>query len=170
LLGFLGDKVGSLAMFESKPKLDEIVKIIQDVKNKKNEKWLDEIKRESKVIFGEIISRNEKDIDIHIDYEEIKGVSLDKPLRAIVWFVFWFARYNIKANFIPDLCIIFGKVFKVLSELQLEISDLDNKLIWTNVMKECDTEMAQFAYFNNNKELIFEFIKKVCHLLGKTFE
>lgn len=170
LLGFLGDKVGSLSMFESKPKLADIVKTIQDVKNKTNDQYLNEIKSQSKVMFDEIMRRNEKDIDIHIDFEEIRTVSEKSPLRALIWFILWSGRYNIKTNFIPDLCIIFGKVLKVLTEMQLEVSDLDNKLIWTNIMKECEPDFGQFTYFSKNKDLIFEFIKKICHLLGKTFE
>jgi hypothetical protein len=170
LLGFLGESVGCLATLEAKPKLDNVIAAINGVKNEPKEEFLERIKQQSKVMCDEIKQTNPKDIDIHIDYEEIKVISSDDPLKVIVWFILWLSRYNVKTNFVPDLCIIFAKIFKVLTDKQLEIPDLDNKLVWNGVMKEVEPLMPQFGYFNKDKDLIMEFIKRVCHLIGKTFE
>jgi len=170
LLGFLGDSVGSLATLEAKPKLENVVNAITEVRNEPREECLDKIKEQSRAIYAEIKEKNPKDIDIHIDYEEIKNISTDNPLKVVVWFILWLGRYNVKPNFVPDLCIVFSKILRVLYDKHLEIQDLDNKLVWNGVMKECEPLMSQFTYFNKNKDLIFEFIKKVCHLIGKTFE
>ena len=170
LLGFLGDNVGSLATLEAKPKLENVVKAILEVPNEPKEEWLDKIKEQSQVIYAEMQAKIPKDIDIHIDYEEIKEFPANDPLKVAVWFILWLARYNVKANFIPDLCVIFGKILRVLNDKHLEIQDLDNKLVWNSVMKDCELLMPKFVYFSKNRDLIFEFIKKVCHLIGKTFE
>lgn len=170
MLGFLGESVGCLATLEAKPKLDNVIAAISGVKNEPKEGFLEKIKQESKVMCDEIKQTNPKDIDIHIDYEEIKAISADNPLKVIVWFILWLSRYNVKTNFVPDLCIIFGKIFKVLTDKQLEIPDLDNKLVWNGVMKEVEPLVPQFGYFNKDKDLILDFIKRVCHLIGKTFE
>lgn len=170
LLGFLGDSIGSLAMLEAKPQLDNVVNIIVGAKNEPKEEYLDKIKEQTQTLGREIKEKNPKDIDIHIDYEEIKDIPANNPLKVIVWFLLWLGRYNVKPNFLPDLCIIFPKILRVLCDKNLEIQDLDNKLVWNGVMKECEPLISQFTYFNKNKDLIFEFIKKVCHLIGKTFE
>jgi len=170
LLGFLGESVGSLATLEAKPKLENVITTINSVKNQPREEFLEQIKQESKVMYDEIKQKSPKDIDINIDYEEIKALSQENPLKVVVWFVLWLSRYNVKSNFVADLCIIFGKILKVLTDKHLEIPDLDNKLVWNGVMKEVEPLIPQFVYFNKDKDLILEFIKKVCHLIGKTFE
>ena len=170
LLGFLGEAVGSLSTLEAKPKLENVLDVIMKVSNEQKEEWLDKIKQQSQDTVEDIKKNNLNDIDIHLDYEEIKDVSEQDPLKASVWFVLWLGRYNVKANFVPDTVVIFSKIVKVLKGMSLEIPDLDNKLVWNNVLKECEPLIPQFTYFNKNKDLIFEFIKKVCHLIGKTFE
>lgn len=172
LLGFLGEAIGSLSTLEAKPKLENVHETIAKVQlqNEQKEEWLDKIKQQSQETIAEIKKNNPNDIDIHLDYEEIKEVSGQDPLKASVWFILWLGRYNVKPNFVPDTVIIFSKIIKVLKNMSLDIPDLDNKLVWNNVLKECEPLISQFTYFNKNKDLIFEFIKKVCHLIGKTFE
>jgi len=170
LLGFLGDSLGSLTTLKAKPKLEEVVNSILEVVNEPKEEWLEKIKQQTQTLFQEITQQSSKDIDIHLDYEDIRNIPSNNPLKVVVWFILWLSRYNVKTNFIPDLCVIFGKILKVLNDKQLEIQDLDNKLVWNNVMKDCEPLMSKFTYFNKSKDLILEFIKKVCHLVGKTFE
>ena len=116
MLGFLGDSVGSLAVLDVKPKLESVVNLILDVPNEPKEEWLDKIKDQSKVLAAQIVERTPKDIDVHIDYEEIKNMPLNEPLRILTWLILWLARYNVKLNFVSDLSIIFSKIVKVLSD------------------------------------------------------
>ena len=169
-MGFLGDSLGCLTTLKAKPKLEEVVNCILEVVNEPEEEWLEKIKQQSQILFAEIRQKSAKDIDIHLDYEEIRDIPSNDPLKVIVWFIMWLSRYNVKTNFIPDLCVVFAKILKVLDDKNLDIQDLDNKLVWNNVLKDCELLMTKFAYFNKNKDLILEFIKKVCHLIGKTFE
>ena len=170
MLGFLGESIGALSTLEAKPKLEDVVKIIKGVPNPANEEYLEKIKQQTQELFSEIKEVSPNDIEIHLDYEEIKTVAPGNPLKTMVWFILWLARYSVKANFVPDICVIFSKIVKVLCSMSLEIQDLDNKLVWNNVLKDCEPLIPYFTYFNKNKDLISEFIKKVCHLIGKTFE
>jgi hypothetical protein len=169
LLGFLGESIGALASFEPKPKLVEVTELILRTKSDPKEEWLDRLKEQSQVICTEIKQNNPNDIEIQLDYEYLKSMPSKDPLQIIAWCLIWLGRDNVKSSFIADLCIIFSKILKVLADKALEIQDLDNKLVWNTVTKECEPFMNQFKYFKN-RELIFEFIKKICHLIGRTFE
>jgi len=79
-------------------------------------------------------------------------------------------KIYVKAEFLQDLCVVFAKIWKVLDETQLSVLDLDNKLVWKKVMKECEVTIDDLPHFKSNPDLLFDFIQKVCQLIGKTFE
>jgi len=92
------------------------------------------------------------------------------PLKILVWFLLWLGKYIVKGNFLMDQCIITAKIWKILREKHLQVQDLDNKIVWQEVAKECDTHKDKFNYFDGNSDLVLEYVKKTCHLIGKTFE
>jgi len=170
LLDFLGDKLEAISTLDSKPRLEDILQIIYDTKTDEDDIWLEQLKKEAGKF---LLQKKEKvigDNDIDLDFEDFKNKSPSNPLYLLTWLIVWLGKVVVKTNFVPDLCLIFSKAWMVLNKKELLIQDLDNKLVWKEVTKEVTPLLYRLNYFKNNKDLLYEFVEKSCHLIGKTFE
>ena len=170
LLDFLGDKLEAISTLDSKPKLEEILQIIYDTKTDADDVYLEQLKKEAGKF---LLQKKEKvigDNDIDLDFEDFKNKSPSNPLYLLTWLIVWLGKVVVKSNFVQDLCLIFSRAWMVLNKKELSIQDLDNKLVWKEVTKEVTPILHRLNYFKNNKDLLYEFVEKSCHLIGKTFE
>jgi len=170
MLDFLGDKLEAISTLDSKPRLEDILQIVYDTKTDAEDIWLEQLKKEAGKF---LLQKKEKvvgDNDIDLDFEDFKTKPSSNPLYLLAWLVIWLGKVVVKSNFVSDLCLIFSKVWMVLNKKELAIQDLDNKLVWKEVTKEVTPILQRLNYFRNNKDLLYEFVEKSCHLIGKTFE
>lgn len=170
LLDFLGDKIGVISTFDSKPKLEEVTQIIQNLQSEADDVWLDQLKQESVQFLSQKKDHAIADNDIELDFEDFRNKSPEDPLHLLAWLIIWLGKVVVKTSFISDLGYVFSKVWMVLNKKDLQIQDLDNKLVWKDVTKECAPILPKLTAFRNNKDLLYEFVEKSCHLIGKTFE
>lgn len=169
LMNFLGEKLLIFKDLGPKVSLEEInIKMLESCKDC-TEKWSIQIQQEVSKFISEYTARDLK--MQHLDYEE-EFMLLDpiNSLRVLAWFMVWLMKIYVKPEFVPELCLIFPRIWKVLDETQLSVQDLDNKLVWKKVAKDCEGIMSELASFKNDQALLNEFIQKVCQLIGKTFE
>lgn len=152
-----------------KSSLASIAAKIQETDSNHTDKWLSDLKVGSKT-FVEVYQ--EKDLIMeHLDFEEdFRRLDPKKSQDVIVWFMMWVAKVYVKPEFIPEVCLILSRIWKVLDQGQLNAQDLDNKLIWKKAMLEGEGLMGSLSTFNNDKNLLKQFIQKVCQLIGKAFE
>lgn len=170
LLDFLGDKLEAISTLDSKPKLEDIINIINHTKAGSDDVWLDQLKKEASTFISMKKEKVVGDNDIDLDFDDFKQKNPSNPLYLLAWLVIWLGKVVVKSNFVPDLCQIFSKVWMILNKKELQIQDLDNKLVWKEVTKEVGPILHELNYFKNNKDLLYEFVEKSCHLIGKTFE
>jgi hypothetical protein len=170
LLGFLGEKLNAVCTMDSKPKLENVVLGVLGISDDIQNDWFTQIKQRTSEFFNELKAQAPNNQHIELDFEEFRSLPLEDPLKIVVWFVLWLGKYIVKPDFIQDLCLIFANIWKVLDQKQLQIQDLDNKLVWNEVIKECEPIKPKLGYFDGNNDLIYEFIKKTCHLIGRYFE
>lgn len=168
-MNFLGEKLFIFKDLGPKVPLEAInIKMLESCRDF-TDKWSTELQQEISKFISEYTAR---DLRMrHLDYEE-EFMLLDHTnrLRVLAWFMVWLMKIYVKPEFIPELCLIFPKIWKVLDETQLSVQDLDNKLVWKKVAKDCEGIMPNLASFKDNQALLSEFIQKVCQLIGKTFE
>jgi len=108
---------------------------------------------------------------MNLDFEEeFRNLNPDNGLRVLAWFILWLGKHFVKKEFVSDLTFIVSKIWKVLDDTQLQIQDLDNKLVWKKAMAECKINVAELTFFKRDEEMIFEFIQKICQLIGKAYE
>lgn len=170
LLGLLGERLKAVSSMDSKPKLENVVVGILGITEDHCDDWMKQLKKKTEDLYAELKANNTDIRDIELDFEDFRGLDTNDPMKIIVWFMLWLGKYIVKANFIPDACMVFSKIWKVLHEKQFQIQDLDNKIVWTDVVKECDSHKDHLTYFDGNSDLVLDFVKKTCHLIGKTFE
>lgn len=170
LLGFLGEKLNAVCTMDAKPKLENVVSGVLGVSEDIQNDWCTQIKKRTSEFFNELKAQTPNNQHIELDFEDFKNLPLEEPLQVVVWFVLWLGKYIVKPDFIQDLCLIFANIWKVLDQKQLQIQDLDNKLVWNEVIKECEPIKSRLSYFDGNTDLIYEFVKKTCHLIGRYFE
>jgi hypothetical protein len=170
LLGFLGERLRVVGMMDSKPKLETVVLGVLNVTDESNDKAMVELKKKAEELFAKMKEKSSETFDIELDFDTFSGMDPEQPLDILAWFLLWMGKYIVKLEFLRDLTFIFSKIWKVLEQKQLQIQDLDNKLVWNGVMKECDGFLDNFTCFERKKELVFEFVSKTCHLIGKIFE
>jgi hypothetical protein len=165
----MGEKLSVTSLFRRKLTLKAVEKKIIESCQDKTDKWTTTLLEEAKNLISEY---NAKDLKMkHLDFDE-DFVNLDagRSLRIIVWFMVWLAQIYVKTEFIPELCIIFSNIWRVLDETKLETQELDNKLVWKKIGKNFEGLMSILPTFKNDMPLLIEFIQKVCHLIGKIFE
>jgi hypothetical protein len=170
LLGFLGERLRVVSMMDSKPKLENVVLGVLNVNDESNDEVMVQMKKRAEEMFAEMKEKNNETFDIELDFDTFAAMDPEEPLSILVWFLLWLGKYIVKFDFLRDLTFIFSKIWKVLEQKQLQIQDLDNKLVWNGVMKECDPFLSTFVNFEKKKDLVFEFVSKTCHLIGKIFE
>lgn len=155
---------------DSKPKLENVVLGVLGTPEVLRHEWFAQLKQRTSQVFEELKNRAVNNQHIELDFEEFKNLPQNDPLQILVWFILWLGKYIVKSDFLPDLTFIFANIWKVLDQRALAISDLDNKLVWKDVIKECDPIKSKLIYFEANNDLIYEFVEKTCHLIGKYFE
>lgn len=165
LLGFLGERLMVISGFEDKFKLGDIVNIILTIPQENKDKAFKVMQDECKALYeayGE---------DMNLDFEEeYKNLDPENGLRVLTWFLLWLAKHFVKREFIPDLCMVISKIWKVLEETKLQVQDLDNKLVWKKAMADCKSVSNELGSFRQDDELLYDFIQKSCQLIGKAFE
>lgn len=169
LVSLLAEKMTVTGDMGPKISLESIVAKTLTTGSSHSDKWLTDLHEGSKTFVQEY---KEKDENMeHLDFEgDFKKMDPKKSLDVTVWFLMWVAKVYVKPEFIPEICLILSRIWKVLDESQLNAQDLDNKLIWKKIMQECEGLIAMLPTFNNDKNLLKEFIQKVCQLIGKTFD
>ena len=155
---------------DSKPKLESVVLGVMGVSDETRDDAMVQLKKKTEELFGEVKTRVTDSFDIELDFETFRALDPNDSLKVLVWFLLWLGKYVVKFDVLRDFTFIFSKIWKVLAQKQLQIQDLDNKLVWNGVMKECDTHLTNFTCFERKKDLAFEFVSKTCHLIGKIFE
>lgn len=108
--------------------------------------------------------------DIQLELETVKEKGPKETVMRIAWFILWLGKDIVKANFVPDLCLIFSRIWKVLSEQNWGVKDLKNKLAWNQVYLESQPHTPNMVYFKQKSHLLPEFAKKLCEFIAKTFE
>jgi len=165
LLGFLGEKLMIIGSFDDKMKLEEVVGKIRSIQKESKDKWFTALQDEGQAFFTEFGENTDLDFE-----EEFRNLDPNNGLRVLLWFVLWLVKNFVKKEFISDLCLIVSRIWKVLDDTQLQIQDLDNKLVWKKAMAECKLMIGELVFFRRDEELIYEFIQKVCQLIGRAFE
>jgi hypothetical protein len=169
LMSFLGEKLQVISDFVLKLSLDVIVTKIADISTNNKDKWFIDIQNECKKFLQEY--RKKTVTPDNLDFEEdFQKLDTENGLNVIVWFLLWLANIFVKLDFVPQLTLIFAKIWKVVDQTQLSIQDLDNKLVWKKVMKECEQILDQLPSFKKDVNLLNEFIQKICQLCGKALE
>lgn len=169
LMRFLGEKIMMTYSLTSKISLETITKQVVETCDKNADKWLSDVKEETKEF---LIDYQEKDRKMqNLDFDE-EFIYLDKKrgLRVIVWFMMWLAKIHVKSEFIPDLSIITSRIWKTLEEANIEVQDLDNKIIWKMIVTSCEKLLPRLPMFKGDSALLTEFVKQSCQLIGKVFE
>jgi hypothetical protein len=168
-LRFLGEKLEVIKRMGPKDSLEDVATKVLQVSGQYNDKWLAKLAEESKKFLTEY---KERDLKMqNLDFEE-EFVRLDptKSFQVIVWFMMWLGKVYVKAEFIQDLVVICSRVGKLTEETEISAQDLDNKLVWKKVAKDCEESKHLFSNFKDDYGLLTEFVKKVCQLIGKVFE
>lgn len=169
LVSLLAEKMYLTGDMGPKISLESIFVKVQDTNINQTDKWLNDLQEGSKVFVEEYKVRDEN-LE-HLDFEgEFRQLDPKKSLDVIVWFMMWVAKVYVRPEFIPEVCLILSRIWKVLDESQLNAQDLDNKLIWKRGMQECEELIAILPAFKNDKGLLKDFIQNVCQLIGKTFD
>jgi len=168
-MSFLGEKLMVTSDFGPKVTLESVVTKILAFQGDNRDKWFIDIQNKAKEMFA---TYQEKDKKLKsIDFEEdIRNLNPEDGLQIMTWFVLWLGKIYVKADFLFDLVGVFSKIWKVLEDTQLGVQDLDNKLVWKKVTKECESIMKDMGNFKNDVNLLYDFIQKVSQLIGKTFE
>jgi len=157
-------------MMDAKPKLENVVHNILGASDDSNDESMTQLKKRTEVLYGDLKRNSGDTFDIELDFDSFQAINPEDSLKILVWFLLWMGKYMVKPDFLKELTFIFSKIWKVLVQKQLQIQDLDNKLVWNGVMKECDPYINSFQCFEKKKELVSEFVNKTCHLIGKIFE
>lgn len=107
--------------------------------------------------------------DVQLEYETVKDKGPKETIMILAWFVLWLGRDIVKSNFIPDICLIFSKIWKILSQVNGQVKDLDTKQIWSKIYIECEPIAPNFLYIKGKEYLLPDLVKKLCQFIGKTF-
>lgn len=157
-------------MMDSKPKLESVVLGIMGVSDDSRDESMVQLKKKTDELFADLKARGTDSFDLDLDFDSFRLLNPNDSLKILVWFLLWLGKYVVKFDVLRDFTFIFSKIWKVLIQKQLQIQDLDNKLVWNGVMKECEAQINSFICFERKKDLAYEFVSKTCHLIGKIFE
>lgn len=166
---FLAQDLEVAKGLSQKPLLETVVSKVLNACDPCSDKWSKDLYEEGKAF---LLERKEKDHkSAFLDFEtEFISYDSKEGLKVIVWFVMWLGTLFVKLEFIPDLCTVASRIWKVMDESGLDAQDLDNKIVWKKVINESESLLERLPLFKNDSLLLSEFIKKVCELIGKAFE
>lgn len=152
-----------------KPTLKDIVNGISLTFANIKDEHLIVIRQKVDELFNQMMEGKPQPDDFQMEYETIKETGPKETVMRIAWFVIWLGKYIVKVDFIPDICFVFSRIWKVLSSKALNVPALDNKQIWSEVYKECQWNAPNLLYFRQKDYLLPDFVKKLCQFFGKTF-
>ena len=147
---------------------DVVLKILENLKET-SDSWLKDIKKKTQEYWSEYSAKYKGTLETELDDEPL-SLDPDDSLKALVWFLLWLGKYYVKPDFLPDLCTILSRVWKVLHETKLSVKDLDNKLVWKKVSKEILDVSATLTFFKDSQDLLLEFIEKTCQMIDRLFQ
>lgn len=165
----LGEELLIMETLGPKASLEAVTLQVLETCEKNTDKWFADLHEESKTFLTEYKAKDLKMQNLDFD-EEFVHLDKTKTLRVIVWFMMWLAKIHVKPEFIPDLCLIASRIWKVVEETDIEVQDLDNKLVWKKIVSNCEKMMSNLPGFKNDTGLLTEFIRRACQLIGKVFE
>lgn len=160
-----------MAINSYEPKLkvqDLVLKILENLKET-SDSWLKDIREKTQEYWSEYSVKYKSTLEVELD-DEPETLDHEDSLKGLVWFLLWLGKYYVKTDFLPDLCTIISRVWKVLSEIKLSVKDLDNKLVWKKVAKETSDVSSKLKYFKNSPELLLDFIEKTCQMIDRLFQ
>lgn len=166
---FIGEKLEIMKTLCPKASLEAIVMEVLEVCGTNTDKWLQDLAEESKTFLTEYKEKDRKMQNLDFD-DEFVHLDKKKSLKVIVWFMMWLSKIHVKPEFIPDLCVICSRIWKIVEDTDIEVQDLDNKLVWKKITMNCEGLMSRLPAFKNDTGLLTEFIRRVCQLIGKVFE
>lgn len=166
---FLVEKMPMIKEMAAKEELDLIQTQILITCEKYPDEWMSDLCTEAIAFIAEYKQRTPVQQDLDFE-EEFKYIAPSKSLRVLVWLMMWLGKVYVRIEFMPDLYIIFSRIWRALEETKLGVDDLDNKLVWKKVMKDCEEVEENLSVCKGNLILVGEFIEKVCRLVGNVFE
>ncbi len=154
--------------FSQKPKLESVVKAIYEIDYNPPDKDLEALQKEVQKYYKEFKEKYPGPLELELDDEPAK-LDLNDSNTILAWFVVWMGKFHIKLEFMPNLCLIVCKIMKILEELGLTIKDLDNKIVWRKVLKECSNLNKGTFSLGEDQEGLNIIIQNVCKMIEKQF-
>lgn len=164
----LGEKLQVINNYESKPKLSEISQKLLDYLKDYDDQWARSLTEKIAEYTSDYEKKYANNLEVELD-EQPTVLSLTDSLNILAWFVLWMGKYYVKIEFINDVCLICSKIWNILSEMNLTVKDLDNKLIWKKVLRECEAIFEKLPFFQKDKNLLADFVQKTCQLIDRLF-
>jgi len=165
----LGEKMLAINDFTPKPSLEIVVKRVMAVPKSEDDKPLNTLQEKIQEYYKEFKEKYPGDLEIELDDEPVY-IDINDTTRLMAWFIIWMGKFHIKLEFISDLCLLISRVWKVLQELGLTVRDIDNKIVWKKVIKECETISKDFTFLQSEPDLLSNFTQNICKLIDKIFQ
>jgi len=167
---FSGDRLNSICALSSKPTLQDVIIGIKSNNENVEDEYLKHIRQKAEELCTQMRQGETGEEDIELEYETVKDTGPRANDMRLAWFLLYLSRHIVKRSFIPDLSFVFSRIWKILSQLNLGIRDLNNELVWNQTHLECQPHTSELVYFKQKAHLLLEFIKKLCQFIEKTFE
>lgn len=169
LIAFLAEKVTATNPFVSKLLISNVVSEISKISKEGKDKWFISIQDEAQRFLTRCNNQDSKTVHLNFSEDFVK-LNFENALEIIVWVIIWLIQVYLRIEFVHDLCLIFSKIWKVINEAQLSVQDLDNKIVWKKVMKDCEGYVSDLAIVKKDMNNLSFFIQKICQLIGKATE
>lgn len=169
LMWLLLEKLSAVKEMAPKDRLEIFLEKITQACESYTDEWMKDLFEEAIVFVSEYNAREPAKQDLDFE-DEFMNMDSSKSLRVLIWLIMWLGKLYVKIEFIPDLFLIFSRIWKTLDETKLGVEDLDNKLVWKKAIAECEELEQNLSVFRGNLSLLHEFIQKVCRLVGRVFE
>lgn len=155
-----------ISAFSHKLTVEDIVVKISEICSKSDkDKWFLDI-QDGCQRFLEDHKKNRNKIGLLSFTEDFGNLDHKNQLRTICWMMIWLTQIYVKIDFLCDLCLIFSKIWKIIEDTKLEVQDLDNKIVWRNIVRECEDMIQDSVFFRDNKKMLSNLVQKVCEFLG----
>lgn len=170
LFGFMGDKINIVCPLNIKPTMQSIALEASSCHKNLNDIHIIEIQQKTTELYMQSVKEALIDEDIQLEYETVKEKGPKETVLLLAWFLLWLGRDIVKSDFIPDICFVFSRIWKVLSCENWGVKDLTNNVVVNQVYLECRLIVASLVYFKKKEYLLRDFIHKLCKFIGRTFE
>ena len=170
LIDFLGERLDAISPLVSKPPLEKIIGETLATLARSQDECVVRIREKICEFYMQVkLEESQEAQDTELDYERFKNRVPEEVDRGLTWFILWFGKYILKVNFLPDMCFVFSRIWKVLNKLHLGIQDLDNQVIWNEAFKECQTNIGSLMWFKGRETVLLEFITRMSQFICRTF-